>query len=91
ADASAMTAEFFTGGPQDDARDPEIIDWIQQADSTTDKEKRAGLYKQALTKIVEEAYWVPLFTYNVNYVLGPDIAYTPTDDEIVRFFAFDWK
>ncbi|MGR3483368.1 ABC transporter substrate-binding protein [Salipiger marinus] len=91
ADASAMTAEFFTGGPQDDARDPEIIDWIQQADSTTNKEKRAGLYKQALTKIVEEAYWVPLFTYNVNYVLGPDIAYTPTDDEIVRFFAFDWK
>nr|WP_198670676.1 ABC transporter substrate-binding protein [Oceanicella sp. SM1341] len=91
ADASASTGEFFTGTDRDDAQDPEIVEWLAQADSTTDREKRKALYKEALTKIVEEAYWVPLFTYNVNYVLGPDVAYTPTDDEIVRFYAFDWK
>ena len=91
ADASAITAEFFTGGDWDDARDPEIIAWLKEADSITDKEKRQELYKLALTKIVEEAYWVPLFTYNVNYAMSNELDYTATPDELVRFFTFGWK
>ncbi|MET3600791.1 ABC transporter substrate-binding protein [Martelella mangrovi] len=91
ADASASTAEFFTGGPQDDARDPEVIEWLEEGDSTNDKAARTDLYKKALTKIVDEAYWVPLFTYNVNYVMDPDMSFKPTDDELVRFYDFSWN
>ncbi|MQQ09133.1 ABC transporter substrate-binding protein [Epibacterium sp. SM1979] len=91
ADASAITGEFFTGGVLDDAMDAEVIDWIKEADSTGDKEKRKGLYSKALKKIADEAYWVPLWTYNVNYVMSPDVAYTPTNDEIVRFFDISWN
>lgn len=91
ADASAITSEFFTGGPLDDAMDPEVIDWLTQADATNDKEARAALYAKALTRIAEQAYWVPLWTYNVNYVLTDDVAFAPTDDEIVRFFDISWK
>ncbi len=91
ADASAITAEFFTGGPLDDAQDPEVIEWIKTADKTKDKAARKSLYAKALTKIADEAYWVPLWTYNVNYVMSDEVTYTPTDDEIVRFFDFGWK
>ncbi|MGR3441723.1 ABC transporter substrate-binding protein [Salipiger abyssi] len=91
ADASAITAEFFTEGPQDDARDPEVVEWIETADTTIDKEERKALYSKALQKIATEAYWVPLWTYNVNYVMSPEMDFTPTDDELVRFFDFSWN
>ncbi len=91
ADASAITGEFFTGGVLDDAKDPEVIAWINEADTTNDKAKRKALYSKALKKIADEAYWVPLWTYNVNYVMTPEVDYKPTDDEIVRFFDFKWK
>lgn len=91
ADASAITSEFFTGNKMDDARDEEVIAWLKAADATIDKELRKELYSKALKKIADEAYWIPLFTYNVNYVLGKEMDFTPTDDEIVRFFDFAWK
>ncbi|QFT59485.1 Glutathione-binding protein GsiB precursor [Sulfitobacter sp. THAF37] len=91
ADVSAITGEFFTGGPLDDAMDPEVIEWVKEAGSVTDRAKREELYSKAHAKIAEEAYWVPLWTYNVNYVLSNELAFTPTDDEIVRFADFSWK
>jgi peptide/nickel transport system substrate-binding protein len=91
ADASAITGEFFTGGALDHARDPEVIEWINAADSTPDKELRKSLYSKALKKIADQAYWAPLWTYNVNYVKTSDVDFAPTDDEIVRFFDFAWK
>ncbi|MFV0333892.1 MAG: ABC transporter substrate-binding protein [Tropicimonas sp.] len=91
ADASAITSEFFTGGPQDDARDPEVIDRIETADTTIDKEARKALYSGALSRITRDAYWVPLWSYNVNYVMSREMAFAPTDDELVRFYSFGWN
>lgn len=34
---------------------------------------------------------MPLFTYNVNYVMSPELDFTPTDDELIRFYDFAWK
>ncbi|MHB2263682.1 ABC transporter substrate-binding protein [Aliihoeflea sp. PC F10.4] len=90
-DASASTGAFFKGSASDEARDPQIIEWLTDADSTTDREKRLNLYHKALTRIVEEAYAVPLFTYNVNYVTTGELKFTPTPDELIRFFDFEWK
>lgn len=91
ADASAIVGEHFTGGMLDDAKDAEVTAWVNEADSTTDKEKRIGLYSKALKKIADEAYWLPLWSYNVNYVMSQEVSYAPTNDEIVRFFDFSWK
>ncbi|MFC6761815.1 ABC transporter substrate-binding protein [Sulfitobacter porphyrae] len=90
-DVSAITGEFFTGGELDDAHDPEIIEWVKEAGSITDRARREELYSKAHAKIAEEAYWVPLWTYNVNYVLSKELDYTPTDDEVIRFADFAWK
>jgi len=64
---------------------------VKEAGSITDRARREELYSKAHAKIAEEAYWVPLWTYNVNYVLSKELDYTPTDDEVIRFADFAWK
>jgi peptide/nickel transport system substrate-binding protein len=90
-DTSAITGEFFKFGQLDDSRDPEVRDWLDVADSATDPKKREEFYAKALTKIADEAYWVPMFSYNTNYVFSNAVSYTPTPDEVLRFVEMSWN
>jgi len=90
-DTSAITSQFFKFGDLDDSRDPEIRDWLEVADSSTNPEERKAFYSKALKKIADEAYWVPMFSYNTNYVFNKDVAYTPTPDEVLRFTTMTWN
>jgi peptide/nickel transport system substrate-binding protein len=90
-DASAITSQFFKHGAEDFARDDEVKAWLDVADTAVDPEVRKENYSKALKKIADEAYWVPLFSYNANYVFTKDAAYTPTPDEVVRFFHVRWN
>ena len=90
-DVSAITSAFFRGGKDDYAHDPEVIEWLTEADSITDPAKRKELYSKALKKIADQVYWLPLFSYNTNYIYNADLDFTPTPDEIPRFFSASWK
>ncbi|NHF74413.1 ABC transporter substrate-binding protein [Paracoccus xiamenensis] len=90
-DASAMVSQFFKGGELDDARDEQVIQDLGVADTSTDPEKRKEFYAKALTRVAEEAYWAPMFSYNTNYVFTKDLAYTPTADEVLRFTSMTWN
>ncbi|MGX1500143.1 peptide/nickel transport system substrate-binding protein [Labrenzia sp. MBR-25] len=90
-DVSAITSQFFKFGDQDFARDEEVKTWLDTGDKSVDEKVRKENYSKALKKIAEEAYWIPLFSYNSNYVFSKDVAFTPTPDEIVRFFDMSWK
>ena len=88
---SAITSQFFKHGSLDDTRDDEVKAWLDIADASTDSETRMKNYSLALNKIADEAYWIPLFSYNTNYVFSKEVDYTPTSDEIVRFTDMKWK
>ena len=90
-DASAITSHFFTGGRDDFAKDPQVIQSLQEADTTIDPDKRAALYEDALSRIAGELYWLPMFTYAKNYAYTADLDFTPTSDEIPPFYAASWK
>ncbi|WP_292896712.1 ABC transporter substrate-binding protein [Nitratireductor sp.] len=90
-DVSAITSQFFKFGGQDFARDEEVKAWLDAGDTSVDEEVRKKNYSKALQRIAEEAYWIPLFSYNSNYVFTKDVDFTPTPDEIVRFFDMSWK
>lgn len=90
-DTSAITSQFFKFGSLDDARDEEVRDWLDVADSATDPAVRKENYAKALSKIADQAYWVPMFSYNTNYVFTGDVTYTPTPDEVLRFVDMSWK
>ena len=90
-DVDAIAPVFFGGGPDDLAQDPEVHEALKKGGGTVDRDVRLAAYDKALNKIAAEAYWLPLWTFNTNYAMSQDVDWTPTADEIPRFFLADWK
>ena len=90
-DASAITSHFFKHGPDDYCRDPDVKKWLEIADTRVDLKVRRENYKMALARIAEKLCWLPMFTYAKYYSFSKDLDFTPTNDEIPRFFTAKWK
>ncbi|WBU58341.1 ABC transporter substrate-binding protein [Paracoccus sediminicola] len=90
-DASAMVSQFFKHGELDDARDDEVLEELNIADSSTDPAVREEHYRNALQRIADQAFWAPMFSYNTNYVFTDEVSYTPTADEVLRFHTMSWN
>jgi len=90
-DASAIVSNFFKFSGDDMARDEDVKNWLDIADNSVDPEVRKAHYKKAFQRIAEQCYWVPTWSYNFNYAFDKDLDFTPTPDEITRFFTCKWK
>ncbi|MFC5520122.1 ABC transporter substrate-binding protein [Polaromonas jejuensis] len=90
-DTSAFAGNFFKGGPDDTAKDPQVIALLQTADATVDKAERRGKYGQALQRISEQAFWAPMFSYSTNYAFTSELKFEAQPDELPRFFQASWK
>jgi peptide/nickel transport system substrate-binding protein len=90
-DVSAITSHFFRGEDADLARDPQVIAWLKAGDTSTNAAGRKENYANALQRIAEQAYWVPLFTYVMNYAYAKELDFTPSPDETPLFFRAKWK
>lgn len=91
ADVSAITSAFFKMGGEDDSRDKDVAALLEKGDTSVEDATRKEAYSKALSEIADKAYWVPLWTYSSNYVMGTDLAFAPTPDELIRFYAIGWK
>ncbi len=90
-DVSATGSQYFTGGQDDLVRSDELKRMMEEADSFTDPEKRKAAWAKALTKVAEEAYWMPVFTYAKYYAWTRGLEFKPTSDEVPQFFKARWK
>ena len=90
-DVSAIIGNFFKGSPDDFARDETLKKLIETGDTSVDPEVRKTNYKQALQRIADEVYWVPMFSYVSNYAFTSDLEFTPDADEVPRFYGAHWK
>ena len=90
-DVSAITSHFFKGTRDDYARNKQLVADLERGDSSVDRMDRKDAYSRALKTIAANAYWVPLFTYNVNYAFSDKLDFRPTTDEIPRFYTAKWK
>lgn len=90
-DSVFMAGNFFGGDPDDMAGDAEVKGWLQVADTSPDPAVRKENYAKAYKKIAVEAYWVPLYDFNVNYGMSKDLQFTPHPDEFARWFLAKWK
>lgn len=90
-DAAMITSEWFGVSEVNRVRDEGVINLLEIADKSTDRAVRQTNYADALQKIADQAYWAPLWTYNVNYALSHDVSFTLDQDEIARFFNATWK
>ena len=75
----------------DPAKDPKVVEALKIAANSVDPAVRKAKYKEALDIITEELYWLPMFTYAKYYAYGEDVDFTPTPDEIPRFYTAKWK
>ena len=48
-------------------------------------------YARALQKISDEVYWFTTWSIPVLYAYSSELDFTPTADEIPRFFNMSWK
>ncbi|MCL7466763.1 ABC transporter substrate-binding protein [Phaeovulum sp. NW3] len=90
-DVSAITSYFFGGGPDDPANDPQTQEAIREGDLSSDPAVRLAAYEKALQRIADQAYWMPLFSYTKNYAFDARLEFTPSADEMPRFYASGWK
>jgi peptide/nickel transport system substrate-binding protein len=90
-DVSAILPNFFDGGADDYARDPDVIKWLAEGGSSNDAEARKKAYSAAVQRITERAYWAPLHTYVTTYGHAKQLDFTPYPDELPRFFLAKWK
>jgi len=90
-DVSAIMPNFFDGGADDYARDPDVIKWLTEGGSSNDAEVRKKAYSAAIQRITEKAYWAPLHTYVTTYGYAKALDFTPYADELPRFYLSKWK
>jgi len=90
-DVSAIVSNFFTHGPDDLTKDDKVKEYLAVADNSIDADKRIEFYNKAFSRIAEEAFWVPMFTYAKYYAWSKDLNFSPTPDEIPRFYTAKWN
>ena len=67
-----------------------MIKQLGIGDTSVDPAVRKTAYKAALSRISEEVFMFPLWSYNTWYAFSTDVDFNPTPDEIPRFFTAKW-
>lgn len=90
-DAGAILNPFFvTGVPGCYGTTPEISGMIAAAGLTTDRKQRQALFSITQKRIAAEAFCVPLCRAQAISVMNKDLNFTPSYDEIDRYFTASW-
>jgi peptide/nickel transport system substrate-binding protein len=90
-DVSAILPVFFGGGNDDYARDPEVQKLLEQGGTTNDPEARKRAYTEAIKRITEQAYFVPLHTFVTTYAHAKTLEFKAYVDELPRFYLSAWN
>lgn len=90
-DASAILNNYFTLSADDMARDSQVADWLNKASGTVDSAARLANYQQAVSRISDQLYWLPLWVHPVTYAHSADLDFKSFPDENPRFFLSRWK
>lgn len=92
ADTAAIARVHFSDeSDRNLSGDEELVALVLAAEQTNDQEKRKALYAEALSRIADQAYWAPLFTYSANYLVSPDLAFPLSPDGLPRLQKAHWK
>ncbi|MCC5961637.1 MAG: ABC transporter substrate-binding protein [Rhodobacteraceae bacterium] len=71
--------------------DAEVVEWVMNAEETADQDAREEYYRNVITRIAEEAYWVPLVSYSANYLVTSDLEFPLDNDGVPRLQNALWR
>jgi len=90
-DAHGSIGYWFGGSSMDYARDARVLELLRGDTYSVEPNKRRAAYQEAAAIISQQAYAIPLFSYALNYAYHKDLNFTPTPDEVPRFFDASWN
>jgi peptide/nickel transport system substrate-binding protein len=90
-DVSASIPVWFGGDADDVTKDKEVEELLKKGNNSVDPSVRKQAYQQALKRIADNAFSVPLWTLPVYYVASKDLNFEAYPDEMVRFWEMTWK
>jgi peptide/nickel transport system substrate-binding protein len=92
-DADALWPYFFMipEAPFNYNHDQELSDWLKAARETLDQNKRKELYHKAQKKIMDQAYWIPIFVVNGICGTNKDFHWDYGIDQVPRWQYGTWK
>jgi len=90
-DVSASIPVWFGGEADDVTKDKEVEELLKKGNNSVDPNVRKQAYQQALKRIADNAFSVPLWTLPVYYVASKDLNFEAYPDEMVRFWEMTWK
>ena len=92
ADASASTGvHFMANSARNYSGDDDLAATVLAAEQTNDREERKRLYRKALNRIAEEAYWVPMFSYSQNFLMTSGLEFPVPKDGVPRLWQASWS
>lgn len=92
ADVGALLPnQFSKGSPSDWHHDPKLYALVDGLLTTGDPEARAKIAREAITRINEAVYWIPLYEFTQNFLISPDLDFVQADDGMPRLFLAKWK
>ena len=71
--------------------DQELSDLVESTNATYDMDLREERFREAIARITEQAYWVPVYKYTQNFMLANDLEYVQPADGMPRLFMARWK
>jgi peptide/nickel transport system substrate-binding protein len=90
-DVSASIPVWFGGEADDVTRDKETQELLKKGNNSVDPKVRQQAYQQALKKIADNSYSVPLWSLPVYYVASKELNFKAYPDEMVRLWEMTWK
>ena len=90
ADTAMIARVHFGDTDRNLSRNPTVMQRVADAERTNDSARRADVYHQALQSIADQAYWIPLYTYSVNYLMSPDLDFPIPPDGLPRLYEAHW-
>jgi peptide/nickel transport system substrate-binding protein len=69
----------------------ELDQWLEEARSTVDAQKRKDLYSKIQHFVVDRAYFVPMYAQYTIEAVSKKLNYEASSDELMRVFAATWK
>lgn len=90
-DVALSTSQFFSGNADDQYKDEKVTALLKAADTGTDRDTRLTQYRDALQRIADNVYWIPLWTYAIHSAHNKALEVQISPDEFVPFYAARWR
>ncbi|TSA10164.1 MAG: ABC transporter substrate-binding protein [Betaproteobacteria bacterium] len=91
ADVEGMSNHFLPTTDRNMSGDTRVAEYMIGGQKFRDEAKRLELYTKGVQLIAEQAYWVPLYAFTVNYLTSKDLDFPVPKDGLPLLFQAKWK